>query len=198
MLPDLPVLKHELQSIFNKYLRRQIDARLGVFNESPKHLIHEGRELHTTRADGSSSNTNLKLSSTEMTLKLEEIPTLSIEERTKKLDLLADDMAKQISENLFNSLHADLESAGQVVDRKGKALDAEAIFELLEKITIDFDEPEGSHNTSIVISPEMAVSFQLIFNQIESDPMLLKKHNEIMNKKRMEWRDREAARKLVG
>ncbi len=198
MLPDLPGFKHQLQSLFNQYLRRQVDIRLGVFNESPKHLVHEGRDVRTSRADGSSSETNLKLSSTEMTLSLKEIPSLSIEERLRKLDLLANDLAKQISEHLFRSLNDDLEAAGQVVNRKGKPLDAEAIFEMLEKIDIDFDGEDGGHNTSIVISPEMAESFKLIFKQIECDPELLNKHNQLMSKKRMEWRDREAARKLVG
>jgi hypothetical protein len=198
MLPDLPSLKNDIQSLFDQYLRSQVDIRLGPFNESPRHIVHEGRELRTMRADGSTSGTNLKKSSTEMILDLKDIPTLSANERIKKLDLLAEDLARQISEHLFSTLHEDLESSGQVVDKQGKPLDPDAIFEMIEKLDFEFDGVDGSHNTSIVAAPNMLENLRSIFNQIASDPALLRRHNELMAKKRMEWRDREAARKLVG
>lgn len=198
MLPDLPKFKHELQSIFDQYLRRQVNIRLGVFNQSPKHIIHEGQEMRTSRADGSVAETNLKSASTEMTIKLEEIPTLSLDERVRRLDVLAEDMARQMSEHLFGTLNEDLEKAGQVVDRKGKPLDAEAIFEMIEKIQFDFNEDCETHNVSIVIAPSMREQMKEVMEQIETDPSLRKRHDKLMAKKRMEWRVREATRKLVG
>jgi hypothetical protein len=198
MLPDLPKLKLELQSIFHLYLRNQINLRLGVFNQSPRHIIHEGKEMRTSRADGSVVETELKSASTEMTIKHEEIPTLSFDERVRRLNLLAEDMARQMSEHFFGTLKDDLEKSGQVVDRKGKPLDAEAIFEMIEKIQFDFDGVDETHNISIVIPPNLQQRMKEVMMQIETDPSLRKRHDEIMAKKRMEWRDREAARKLVG
>lgn len=198
MLPDLPKFKHELQSIFDQYLRSQVNIRLGVFNQSPKHIIHEGQEMRTSRADGSVAETNLKSASTEMTIKLEEIPTLSLDERVRRLDVLAEDMARQMSEHLFGTLNEDLEKAGQVVDRKGKPLDAEAIFEMIEKIQFDFNADGETHNVSIVIGSSMRERMKEVMEQIETDPSLRKRHDKLMAKKRMEWRDREATRKLVG
>jgi hypothetical protein len=37
-----------------------------------------------------------------------------------------------------------------------------------------------------------------VFEQIEADSVLRKRYEEIMERKRLEWRDREASRKLVG
>jgi hypothetical protein len=40
MLPDLPSFKNDIQHFINRYLKKQIDARLGIFSEAPKHTAH--------------------------------------------------------------------------------------------------------------------------------------------------------------
>jgi len=154
--------------------------------------------MRVIRADGSIEDSDLKKASGEMVLALEEIPRLSIEQRLIKLNDMADQMARQISGHLFESLNATLDKANQVVNRKGKPLDAEAVFELLEKIQLDFDKTGRHDQLSIVIPPALESRAKQVFEQIDSDPILRKRHEEIIMQKRLEWRDREATRKLVG
>lgn len=198
MLPDLPELKHDLQRIIDQYLQRQVRARMGVFNEASKHIIHEGERMRIVRADGTVEESDLKESKSEMTVKLEEIPTLTIEDRIGRLNGMAEDMAKQISEHLFGTLHETVEKAGQVVDAKGKPFDVEAFFRALESVHLEFDESGQHHDIQIVIPPAMAERVQSVFNQIDTDPELKRRHEELIARKFGEWRDREAARKLVG
>lgn len=198
MLPDLPNLKRDIQRTLGRYLQRQVDARLGVFSQSPKHMIHEGDRMRTIRADGSKDESDLQKASAELTLKSDQIPALSVEERIKKLDNMAEQIARQMTEHMFGSLGATLEKAGQVVERKGKPFDAEAIFEALEKIQLDFDRTGNIQNLSIVVPPLLLPNAKKAFEQIQSDPLLQKRYEEIIVRKRLEYRDRKAARKLVG
>lgn len=198
MLPDLPGLKRDIQQVLDRYLQNQVHARLGVFNESPQHVIHEGSRMRTIRADGSVDESDLKEASAEMSLKFAEIPQLSPNERVTKLNNMADELANQIVKHLFGTLDAVLEKAGQVTNQKGKPLSADAIFEALEKIQLDFDEAGQHHKLSIVVPPTLISRAKEVFEQIESDPTLQKRYEEIITRKKLEWRDREAARKLVG
>jgi hypothetical protein len=198
MLPDLPELKRELQRVIDQYLQRQIRNKLGVFAEAPKHIIHEGDRMRIVRADGTVEESGLKQSSTEMTINLDEIPTLAVEDRIRRLDGMAEDMARQISEHLFGTLNATLERAGQVVGQKGGPFDVEAFFGALSSIQLEFDESGRHRNLQIVIPPAMAERVQAVFNQIDADPTLRRRHEELIDRKFGEWRDREAARKLVG
>jgi hypothetical protein len=161
-------------------------------------MIQEGNRMRTVRADGSIDESELKLASAAMSLKFDEIPRLTIKDRICKLNDMADQMASQISKHLFGTLNEVLDKAGQVLDQKGRPLDAEAVFAALENIELEFDETGKHKDLSIVVPPALAPKAKKVFEQIESDPVLRKRHEEIMIRKRMEWRDREASRKLVG
>ncbi|HUT71923.1 MAG TPA: hypothetical protein VMW89_14740 [Desulfatiglandales bacterium] len=198
MLPDLPSLKQDIEQALYRYFQTQLNLRLGFFGEVPKYIIHECDRTRTLRADGTIDESKLKQASAELSLKSGEIPELTIKERKAKLNDMADQMAGQISKQLFGTLNEVLEKAGQVTDQKGKPLDAEAVFTVLETIELDFDETGKHKNLSIVVPPALAPKAKKVFEQIESDPILQKRHEEIMIRKRMEWRAREASRKLVG
>jgi hypothetical protein len=197
MLPDLPRLKRDIQYALDRYLWGQVHARLGFFNEAPKHPIQEGNRLRIVRADGSIHESELKESSAEMSLKLDDVPRLTLEKRISILNDQAENIARQISTQLFKDLTEELDKSGQVVDQKGMPLTPEAIFAVLEKVQLEFDET-GEHEVSIVLPPALAPKAMEALKQIESDQTLRKRYEEVIARKRMEWRDREAARKLVG
>lgn len=198
MLPDLPTIKRDLQKLFDIYFKQQVRLRLGAFEESPRHIIHEGRALSVSREDGSVDESTLKAATAEFSLRYDDVPEKSINERLKQLDQAAEKMAEQISRNLFESLNETLDKAGQVVDRQGKPLDAEAILAVLESIHLDFDE-NGRHSPlTVVLHPNLQPAARRAFQELASDPVLSARYNELMRQKQAEWRDREASRKLVG
>lgn len=177
------------------FLRRRSRERLGVFAKAQRQLIHEGDKLQMERADGTSDVSELKEVTGELELKTSDLPSMSMAERLQKLDQIADQMASQMSAHAFQTLGETLERAGQTSDRKGRPLDAEAILEALDKIQIDFDDPP---ELSLVIPPALKERAAEAFEQLETDPQLRARRDEIISRKRREWRDREADRKLVG
>lgn len=198
MLPDLPALKRDIQCLLDRYLQQATNSRMGVFADVPRHRVHEGREMRIHRADGSVEDTAMKQASAEMVIKFEEVPHLSLQDRIKKLDVLAETMAQQMAEHLFGSLGESLEKAGQVVDGGGKPFSAETLFAVLEKLQVDFDKEGQPKNLQLVVGSALVPKLQEIAEQERLDPSLRSRHEEIMSKKWVEWRDREASRTLVG
>jgi hypothetical protein len=198
MLPDLPELKREIQAVLSRYLHNAVSKRLGVFSEVPRHTVHEGESMRISRADGSVRDSGMKPASAEMTMNYAEIPNLTAQDRRKQLDDLADQMARQMSEHLFGSLNEDIEKAGQVVSAGGRPLTADVFFEVLEKLEVDFDEAGNPKGLQLVVGPDLMPRIRELAEQERRDPAIRRRHDEIMQKKWLEWRDREAARKLVG
>jgi len=199
VLPDLPKLKTDITQLFHMIFKNRVNAYLGVVGEVPRYIIKEGNNPVTLRPDASRDETKLKAASAVTDFKAEELPDLSVEQRVDRLDVAAREMADQISSHAFATINEAVDRVGNVVDAKGKPFGTEALFEVLEKIHLDFEEDGIKHKEiTVVFSPELTPRFKETLEKIQLDPALRERHKEIIDKKRMEWRAREAARKLVG
>jgi hypothetical protein len=199
VLPDLPSFKRDLFAILIRYLRNATHQRLGAFSDVPRHVVHEGKDMRVQRSDGSVEDFGMKGASAEMLTKVEDIPHMSLEDRIKQLDELAHTMAKQMSQHMYESLTESLEKAGQVVDARGKPLDIETIFEVLEKVEMDFDSQGNlADGFRFVVGPALIPRIREMMEQEKNDPTIKRRREAIMAKKWLAWRDREATRKLVG
>ena len=199
MFPDLPKLKADIAQVFQVIFKNRLNTYLGVVGEVPRYYIKEGRNPVTLRPDASRDETTLKAASAETIYKLEEIPYLSVEQRIARLDDAAREMAEQISSHAFSTINDAVDKVGNVVDAKGKPFNAEAVFEVLDKIQMDFDEDGVKHKEiTVVIPPALTTRVKETMEHIHQDPILSNRYKEIIDKKRMEWRAREASRKLVG
>lgn len=198
VLPDLPGFKQDLQNVLTRYLRKATHERLGVFSEVPQHTVHEGMTMRVYRADGTSEDTAMKEVSAEMMMKWEDIPRMTIADRIAKMNEMAETMAKQMSAHLFTSMNESLEKAGQVIDGRGRPFNFETVFEVLEKLQVDFDKDDKPKDLSFVVGPALIPRVREMIEQSKTDPSIKRRHDELMARKWLEWRDREAARKLVG
>ncbi|MCE5249816.1 hypothetical protein LLG96_06300 [bacterium] len=198
MLPDLPNLKKDLRKIFNQYIDNQVNARIGVFKITPRKIIHEGNLFRMIRADGTIEDSSIIESTSEISLPYDEIPHLTHQDIITKMNTIADTLANKISGNLLRTLNDSIEAAGQSINYEGKPFDVEALFAVLEKIQINFDETGKHHQLTMIINPQHSDKVKLVMKEIETNPEIQKRYNELMERKRMEWRDREAHRELVG
>ncbi|TFW27814.1 hypothetical protein [Duganella callida] len=198
MLPDLPILKRELWEIWLQYLQRQTHANMGVFQQVGRYTSHEGDRLSVIRGDGTVEESEFQRASSEMVMKLDDIANSTPQDRVALLDKIARDMGNQISMHLFEGLNKTLDEAGQIVDGQGRPFDHETILAVIESIQIDFNEFGQHAPLSIVYAPGMTEKVREAFRALENDPSIKARYDELISRKKVEWRDREAARKLVG
>ena len=198
MLPDLPSLKANIQDVLNERLRTVAYANMGVLNEVPRVFVHEGNKMRTLRADGSVEDTEFKQSSVEMLIEGSDIPTMTAQQRLAMLDRAARELAGKVSKGVFESLNMTLAEAGQTVHSHGQPLSLQLMFETLEKIQMDFDEKGQPTGLQFVVGPELMPTILRLQEQFNNDSDAQRRHRELLDRKRMEWRAREATRKLVG
>ncbi len=149
------------------------------------------------RADESESNTTTQQLSSMMEIKFDEIPDLTFEKAIAKYDEMILDMVRKQTGFALERLNEDIPKS-QSIDAKGKKLGAEIILEMLETIQLEFYPDGRPHELHMVGGLFTSEQLKAVDEEFQSNPELQKRYDELMARKREEWRAREANRKLVG
>ncbi len=152
--------------------------------------------MRTIRADGSVEDSPLHSSCAEDSITADEVPLLTHEERLRRIEFLAANMANQVAQHMQESICKTLDAHDQIVDLRGQPLGPDAFLAVFEKIQMEFDE--AGNPEDLCMTPPMAEQWISVQQQLESDASLRQRFDDLLERKRGEWRDREAARKLVG
>ena len=149
------------------------------------------------RPDQSESNTGMQQLSSVMEIRFDEIPDLTFEKAIAKYDEMILDMVRKQTGFALERLNEDIPKS-QSVDAKGKKLDAELVFQMFETIQLEFypdGRPHELHVMGGLFSPDR---LKAVEEEIQNNPELKMRWDELFARKKEEWRAREASRKLVG
>ncbi len=150
------------------------------------------------REDGSVDVSKFMTFKSEMKLNVKELENAKTEDVARMVQQQADQMHFQQSKAMFEKVDQVVSSVGNSVNLGGKPLTPEVFIQLFEQIQTEFDDEGNPYMPSIVCGKEAFETFKKVVDQIEADPTLRKKVEEMISKKRSDWRDRESRRKLVG
>jgi hypothetical protein len=197
MLPDFPTQKARLLRFWTAYLRRKEREYLGYFATAPSYTHHEGDRWTIQREDGTSSESTYREIEVEMSIATDEVPNLTPDRIAKKLDSVAEKLAKQMHQGIMEGLNQAIDQAGTGVDAKGSPLTKELFLEMLDRMLLPFDKDGNLIPPTIMMHPRMWETHKEEVKSWEQDPEFRARHEEIIERKREEWRDRESCRKLV-
>jgi hypothetical protein len=197
MIPDFPQEKEKLMQFWIKYLEVKNREFQGIIGESPFHVNHEGHQWNLNRIDGSKDNQPYHEIQAIFHVQISEVPDLTPDKIRLKLDKIAEEMAQQISKNVFEEIIKATRQAGNEVNAHGQPLSQELILQMFEKIDLDFDKNGNWKPPSIIMHPDMWAAKKDEIKSWETDEGFLTKQREIIARKKEEWRDRENHRKLV-
>ena len=194
MLPDFPEEKQKLLNIWTDYLERKRNQLMGLFSMNEHFNHHEGNRWRIERSDGTISESEYNTVQGDFSVSVDEAPTLTPEKIAAKLDTIADQMASEMTREIFATIEQAADEAGNSINAKGQPLTQDLFLELLSRIEIDFTKDGIPLMPTMVVPPGFDKS---VLDKWNNDPEMGKKHEEIMSKKREEWNEREARRKLV-
>ena len=194
MLPDFLKTKEKLKKMHNTEMKKAQCRHLGPFADTPKSEIFEGDEVILTRSDGSREEVEMKKAEGKVEIKFEEIEEMTHERILDKIDTMAREMAKQIAKTAYETMSEAAEEVGNITSADGKPLSIDLLLEGLGKMHLSFDEDGQPSGLRLVAHPKMSSALEKIYSQIESHP----RYQELMERKREEWRVRENNRELVG
>lgn len=197
MLPDYPKVKSLISESFSDFLSRRKNEKLGIFSKLEATILHEGSVSHIYRDDGTHSV--VEMQHIEASAQLEhdsrQIETLDVNDIFKVLEELADGMALKQHKILIDCLDEACEESGNVVD--GKKPFVEQIFEGMEMQYMSFDDDgQLSEDHTFYGGSKAVEQYNTFLQQLDSDAPLRQRYNSLMERKRQEWRDREATRNL--
>jgi hypothetical protein len=196
MLPDFTETKHLFSRFFQTYMRRKM-REMSPFGMVQVRHYHDGRAMKVVRDDQSESKSDMQRLSTELHIKLDEIEGLTLNNVIQKFDVMIADMVSKQANLVRERIGSEMPES-QTIDAKGRKLDAELVLEMKEKMQIQFN-PDGTQQEIFfdghLFTPEAIAAVK---QEFQNSPELQKRHEDLMTKKREEWRAREADRKLVG
>jgi hypothetical protein len=196
MLPDYPKIKDHIKREFNSLARGE-SSKDPLLSGIQIQEVHEGDTYSITSIDGIKQDDTYKKIEARFDITKEEMMTKGPEIYFSKAKEVAKTMIEQESKQVISKLTEAAEKAGNVVDGKSKPLSPDTIFEAMEKIRMDFDEFGNPIFPTLLLLPEMLDRIRSEIPKWESDPKVMAKQREIVEKKRKEWLDRESYRKLV-
>ncbi len=198
MLPDYLKTKEKLNIMIDFNLKQAILLHLGPLADIRETICFEGSKTVINRDDGSVSEMNPHEMTAEIEIKLEEMEGMNHEMVLDKINTMAEKMAEKQAKFFYKRIGEFAEEAGNVVSAEGETFSMDIFFEVLEKISRDFDHAGKPDEIRFSASPELFQSISKVFNEAKSDPEIQKRFDAIMEQKREEWRVRESNRKLVG
>lgn len=196
MLPDFPETKKLFSRFFQTYMRRRV-RNISPYGAVQTRYLHEGQAMKITRADQSESTSGMEELSAHLEIKFDEIENLTLEKAIEKHDSMIVDLVRKQTHFIRERMSNEIPES-QTLNAKGRKFDAQVAIEMLEKMQIDF-YPDGTPHEIFVDGPLFTSErMAAVEKEIESNPELKSQFDEMMMKKREEWRAREADRKLVG
>lgn len=197
MLPDWPVPKRAI----NKLIRRHMHARaygasfVGLLRPQ---RIFEGHALSIRRADGVVEQSDFHLVSGEANVPVEAIKSGRLENIVDALMPVSTEMGKTIAKLMYQTIESGVKSVGNELYAGGKPITAELILDVYEKIFVDFDANGRPQWPAFIWHPSLFDRLRAEHARIDNEPALAQRLAEITERKREEWRAREASRILVG
>ena len=198
MLPDFPKVKEKLNIMIDFYLKQAKLSHLGPLANIRETIYFEGSKTVINRDDGSVSEIESEEFSVMLKFEMDEIETMTHEKVLEKIDNLAKEMAEKQAKFFYERIGEFAEEVGNVVSAEGETISIDHFFEVLEKVSRDFDSTGKPDEIVFTASPELFQSIAKIIEEAKSDPEIQQRLDVIMEQKREEWRVRESNRKLVG
>jgi hypothetical protein len=198
MLPDFVRVKERRRRWFNRTVQHEMERLAPLLKRMRTVQQHEGRRLRYETVEGDHDvvayDNKLSLS---LKIQMDEIARLGPAGYLAKAREMAAELAPQAMRHLFGTVERYSQEAGTAVDAGGKPFDPMMLLDGFEKMDLDFDEHGRPELPTFVMNPSQSDAFAKKMREAEQSPEFRRRWDEVMTRKLVEWRDREADRKLV-
>jgi hypothetical protein len=193
MLPDFPqskkqISKHMMLAI-DQLERQKSPILAGIKNATQ----HEGQKHSYDRIGASRVSEGFEEIAIPVTLQISEVPDLTGDKLAQKIEAIADELARRRFEAFRRKFEEVTREVGNALDAKGAPFSQDMLLESLEKVDMEFG-PDGRPTLTLHTS---APQFTAAYERWQGDPDFMARYEELLDRKRDAWRDRESNRKLV-
>lgn len=194
MLPTFPQVVAYRSRENLSFMKARIGAHSPIHRKIKSHIQQEGRQAQIVRQGDDPDPTTFIEASAEVQVKRMPLREFNLNNVAEVYDDAAKQFAKQQSEMLVNKLHEVTAKTGNVVDSGGGKLSADLILQVYETMEMSFSA-DGEWQPPVFWGGTDASK---AFSRIMADPEFQSRLTTLVNRKRSEFRRREADRVLAG
>ena len=193
MLPDFPGVREQANKLLGHRFQQQVAAGTGVMREIRTVVMHEGHRMELHRADGSTERRSLKKMGTTISIRTDDLARDGLQAVLAAMDVAATDLADKQSSFFYARLDETIDEAGQSLDAGGRPFTWDVLLEGLEIVDIDFDVRGQPMWPTLMCGRALYETAQKWVLTDDHE----RKYKELVERKRIAWREREGDRKLV-
>lgn len=198
MLPDYPKTKALIQTYIRERMAAIQQSQLGAFSAARAHCIAEGLRVLLHREDGCIGEIAPKpVEATAVRARNQfDVMAITLNDEDQLLSELGTKMAMLQSGMMIESIDEMVTKHGNFISSNQSVEDQ--YLEGLSKILMGFNN-DGEPILPMYFSqsPEMQQRLENAAENVMTDPVLRRRYEEIIELKRQEWNEREAARNMV-
>ncbi len=193
MLPDFPTSKAEIRKHILRATEQAERAKAPLLARIKSFAQHEGTSHSYDRIRAKAvTNEGFEPIGVPVIVDVSEIPDLVGEKLAAKIDAVGDALARKSMEMFYRKINEVTQEVGNAMDMKGAPLTQDAFFTMLERMDMEFG-PDNLPTFVWHTTPALAE----VVGKWEDDPAFRSRYEELLDRKRNDWRDRESNRKLV-
>ena len=197
MMPDFQKVKARCNEIVNAHMKRIMMAD-GLLSQIKSYREFEGDSM-SVRPEGHrhEKQSSYDLVQSEVKISRAEMIQKGLAAYLERVTPAAMDMQRQQVQKIFKKIEEVTNATGNVLDAKGQPPTPELLLAALDKVWIDFDDNGNPRLPTMFSGTEAAPKMRDALNKLQTEEPYKKKHDDLIEKKRKEWNDRESHRKLV-
>jgi hypothetical protein len=197
MLPIFPNARKAMRETFNHELFEAHWNVSPVLKEIRVSAQREGREASYEREDGKTIEVEYEAHRIEREMKFEDARGLDPDAFSETARSIGTEMGRMMLDSMLSSVSKVVEEVGNVTVGKGDGIAFEDFLDMMSKMQTDFDSLGQPDVRTLVLSPEMHKQMVPKLKQWESDPDKRAAIEAVMRRKREEYNEREACRRMV-
>jgi hypothetical protein len=175
---------------------KAMNAARGIFCDVPVRPIQEGRQTAIVRPGGKRDATKMHKLQVAETIPMSAVETWTDQQVVEHYQKLGRQMGEKQARATYEELNKVTEETGNVIDANG-VLTADVFFAAIDKLWMEFDANGKPRLPTMVIHPHQAETWKKLGESMETDTANAQRMDEIITRKKLEWRERESSRKLV-
>lgn len=197
MLPHFPKSHKQMTEIRDEKIWEGLFSVSPILSQIGMRPQREGRSSSFQDEQGNIRQIDYKLKSVPIQRKLEDARGMTIEDFIETAREPGIGMGKEMMRSLYEMLDKVTKETGNIVNLGGRPLTYELFLDLLEKIQFDFAQDGSPMWPSLNLGSEAHAHFQRVWPEWLKNPEFHARLKRIIDRKREEFYEREACRRLV-
>lgn len=197
MLPAFPKAQKILDDEWNKRMFAAKNKTFPAHIHPPVLAIIEGKTSDFQREDRQVKPLEMKLHRVTAQHSVADGKGMSLSVFDSKAKEVGEAMGKQFFESVFQVINEAVKETGNEVKFKKGELKQEDVIRMLETVDQNFDD-DGNPTGQMVAGSEFIAEFKKREVEWANDQEFQAKIKEVRMRKRLEFHEREACRRLVG